>query len=241
MKNKLLLLIFILSLVFGVYFGAKYNGRTDVGSSVGNNGNRVIINDTSPTAIPWQENFIIVAVDTISSQAYVNSIWLLMIDKDTSDRSMVSIYPQNSGDKYSEAHQPIILNANDIESIINLDVITSQKLLMNHIVVVDETFVNLLVSMSGGVAIEGVSYSTFSEIIDSALPWKNPQGSLSNQLAVLTSICGMDYDINVQDLFAGASIPEHVVTTTSLSDLNARWNVMVLTGSGNNCEIFIGN
>ena len=218
-------------------------GNTSSLISLGNSQLRSnAVNNSSPTSVPWQENFVIVIVDEIGKNSKVNSIWYLMIDKEVSKHTMIAIYPQNDDSKtYGVPHDPITINSKDVKSVLNLEIITSKRLLMDHILIVDETFANALMAMSGDITIDEVPYESYTAVLDIGSAWESPIRSLNNQLAVLINICGMKYGVEEQNLFQVEGLADHIITTTSLSDLNARWNEMILTGEGNYCDILIGS
>lgn len=243
MKKKLPWIILVLFIGIGLMMG-KNIGETTSPLSLRNNdrfnGNNT--SNSSPTSVPWQENFVIVIVDEIGEQSKVNSVWLLMIDKEVSKRSMIAIYPQNEDNKtYGVPHDSVMINSLDVKSVMNMEIITSRRLQMDHILIVDETFVNGLMAMSGNVVLNDVPYETYTSVLDIAPAWEKPIDSLNNQIAVLINICGTNYGVEGKNLFQVEGLSDHVITTTSLSDLNARWNEMVLTSEGDYCEILIGS
>ena len=243
MKKRLTLIIFILFVVLGIVMGKNLgDGTSPFALNHSNLRPNQPYNSSAPTSVPWQENFVVVIVDQISNEAKVDSIWYLMIDKEINKRTMISLYPQKTDQKETTSEaQPMLINAKDVKSAINLEVITSNRLTIDHVLIVDETFADALIAMGEDIVINEVPYQTFSGIMEIALAWEDPNRSLDNQLAVLLNICGTNYGVEGKNLFQTEGFEKHVVTTTSLSDLNARWNEMVLTTPGNYCEILIGS
>ncbi len=243
MKKRLSLFIFILFVALGIFTAKKLGGgMSPLALNHSNLRPNQPYNSSAPTSVPWQENFVIVIVDQISNEAKVDSIWYLMIDKEVNKRTMISLYPQKTDNKEANPDaQPMLINAQDVKSAINLEVITSKRLSIDHVLIVDETFVDALIAMGDDIVINEVPYQTFTGVMEIATSWNDPNRSLDNQLAVLLNICGTNYGVDGKNLFQTQGFENHVVTTTSLSDLNARWNEMVLTTPGNYCEILIGS
>lgn len=240
MKKTFGILIFILFVALGLFMGKNLGTQnTPIALNHSNLQPNRTFNNQSPTAVPWQENFVVVVVDQITAEAIVDSVWYLKIDKEINTRTMIALYPQKTDDDLAE--EPVVINAQEVKSALNLPVITSKRLQIDHILIVDEVFANAVVALGDPIVLAEVPYDSFTDVIDIAKPWEKPSRSLDNQIAVLINICGNSLETEAQNLFQVDSIKNHVVTTTSLSDLNARWNEMILTTTGDYCEILIGS
>ena len=242
MKKRFTLIIFILFAAVGIFMGKSFGGNTSpLSLNHSNLRPNQPYNSSAPTSVPWQENFVIVIVDQINDQAKIDSVWYLMIDKEVNKRTMISLYPQKTDKEVDPEAEPMLINAQDVKSAINLEIITSKRLTIDHVLIVDETFMDAVIAMGEDIVIDEVPYQTFSGVMEIASSSTDPNRSLDNQLAVLLNICGTNYGVDGKNLFQTQGFENHVVTTTSLSDLNARWNEMVLTTPGNYCEILIGS
>jgi len=243
--------LFGASIIIGTLIGILFElGRTGVATIAAQPTYTQI---TTPSTNKKDLTILFIGIDQLPpEESHLVSAWLVKVETlpangvtniHLSLRTLYPILPEMvttfSLKDYSQAHAPVVVNPNDINSISTLAPLNQPEVTWDHIIIIDEFLMNsaiLLSDVNTSLIPEQPSKNLFKK------PWDSPQKAYKQQSAILKNFC------NSPEAFTLFSVAEqlknlaanHIVSPLSINDIFSLWQITVNVGaeSAVSCEFY---
>ena len=148
--------------------------------------------------------------DTHEKTTNIESAWWILFNGDKSEFSLIPVYPVVGFDnlaQYQAPHDPIAISTKDMENFEKVEVISSQNLAWDHILVIDQASLNSIIAATGNEATENSTAGMFE---GAPKTWQDPDSALDFQTGILQFLCSHKASFSqpqkaetVIDLFGG--------------------------------------